>query len=397
MLARMELLAVLAPAYTLPPELLAKARALSALHAWLYFGGTAWTLLALGLLLRARVGRRAGQWAGRSVVRGFAVAAGWLLMLAILGLPGAILGHQAALRYGLSIERWGPWTRDWLLGEALSLAIGTLVVAGLFALLRRSPRLWWVWFWALAQPFVVLGVYLAPLAIDPLFNTFTPLAKQDSALVARLQQVARLGGLQIPASRMFVEDASRRSTGMNAYVTGIGGSERIVVWDTTLAKVPRDEILAIYAHEQGHYVLGHIPKGIAFSAALSFVLLAMLAWLLRAVARRGGERWRIPDQADWAALPLLLLLAVALEFLAAPAFNAFSRTEEHAADVYGQKTLGRLLPDAARIEVEDFNRLGRAWLEDPAPNRFVVWWTFSHPPVADRAEEARRIGARGTL
>ncbi len=379
------------PAYTLPPDLLAKARALSRLHAALYFGGTAWTLLMFGLLLRWRVGWRIAQQAQRAIGRrqGLLAAPAWLLVLAIIALPGQIIGHRAALRYGLSVERWPAWWGDWLKGEALELAIGTLILLGVFALLRRSPRAWWVWFWALLQPFIVLAVFLAPVVIDPLFNRFTPLARENPALVARLEQIAKLGGLAIPPERMFVADASKRSTGMNAYVTGIGGSKRIVVWDTTLSKVPPDEILAIYAHEQGHYVLGHIWKGIAFSAVLTFALLAVLAWLLYKLSRWGQDRWHIPDEADWAALPLLLLLASALSFLSAPIANAWSRMDEHDADVYGQTVLRKLLPNAAQLEVDDFNRLGRAWLEDPAPNRFVVWWTFTHPPVADRAEDAR--------
>ena len=403
------LLAAAGSAYTLPPDLLAKARALSHLRATLHFGGTAWTLLALGLLLRLRVGAAIAAWgarltdrpgggpfAARPALQGMLVAPAWLLILAVIALPGALIAHAVSLRYGLSIEPWAAWWLDWLKGELLTLLIGTLVLLGLFALLRRSPRGWWLWFWALSQPFVILGVYLSPVLIDPLFNHFTPLGAQAPALVGRLQQVAALGGLQIPPGRMFVEDASRRSTGMNAYVTGIGASKRIVVWDTTLAKVPPDEILAIYAHEQGHYVLGHIPQGIAFSAALSFALLALSAWLLGRLMRSGGDRWHIADPSDWAALPLILLLATVLSFLAEPVANAWSRMDEHAADVYGQRLLTRLLPDAAALEVDDFSRLGRAWLEDPAPNRFVVWWTYTHPPVADRADEARRMGG-GTL
>ena len=185
---------------------------------------------------------------------------------------------------------------------------------------------------------------------------------------------------------------------MNAYVTGIGASKRIVVWDTTVDKLPQNEILAIYAHEQGHYVLGHIPKGIAFAALLTLALLALLAAVYRWLLLRHGEAWHIAGEDDWAALPLLLLLASAFSFLSAPAANAADRAEEHAADVYGQHLLTRVLPNAAQVEVDDFNRLGRASLEEPAPNRFVVWWTYTHPPTADRAEEARRMGiTKGVL
>ncbi len=394
------------PAYTLPPDLLVKARALSHLRTALHFGGTAWTLLALGVLLRRRVGAGIAEWAARVTCRpgggpfasrpmlqGLLVAPAWLLILAGIALPGALIAHAVSVRYGLSVEPWAAWWGDWTQSELLALLIGTPVLLGLFALLRRSPRAWWLWFWALSQPLIILGVYLSPVLIDPLFNRFTPLGAQAPVLAGRLQQVAALGGLRIPPGRMFVEDASRRSTGMNAYVTGIGGSKRIVVWDTTLAEVPPDEILAIYAHEQGHYVLGHIPKGIAFSAALMFVLLALFAWLLQRLTRAGAELWHIDDPSSWAALPLILLLAAAFSFLAEPAVNAWSRMDEHAADVYGQQLLMRLLPNAATLEVDDFRRLGRAWLEDPSPNHFVVWWTYTHPPTADRAEEARRLGS----
>ncbi len=394
------------PAYTLPPALLAKAKALEHLHTALYFGGTAWELLLLFLLLRFGAGAALAGWAARLTARpgggafarrrwleALVLAPLWLLILALGALPGELIAQYAELRYGLSVERWPGWWADWAEGELLSLVIGTLVLATVFALLRWSPRRWWLALWFLVQPFVILGVFLAPIAIDPLFNHFTPLAARDPSLVAKLQQAARMGGLTVPPERMFVEDASRRVTGMNAYVTGIGSSKRIVVWDTTLNKVPANEILAIYAHEQGHYVLGHIPKGIAFSAVLTLLIFALLARLYRTCVDRYGDSLHIEDKADWAALPLLLLLASALNFFAAPAANAMSRSEEHAADVYGQRLLMRLLPNAAAIEVEDFNRLGRAWLEDPAPNRFVVWWTYTHPPTEDRAEEARSMGS----
>ncbi|RRA47936.1 M48 family metallopeptidase [Acidipila sp. EB88] len=411
MLNAMLLLAVpaQAPAYVLPPALLAKAHALELLHTALYFGGTLWELLALALLLRWGAGSRLARWA-RSLTRhrgggpftarpwleGLVLAPLWLAILALIALPGSLVSHSVRVRFGLSVEHWWPWWGDWAAEEGMTLLLGTLLLSAVFALIRWSPRRWWLWFWLLIQPIVVLGVFLAPIAIDPLFNRFTPLATQDAPLVARLEQVARLGGLAIPPERMFMEDASKRDTGMNAYVTGIGASKRIVVWDTTLQRVPPDEILAIYAHEQGHYVLGHIWKGILFEALLTLGLFALLARLFRWAVERFEARWHVTGVTDYAALPVLLFLASCLSFLSAPVSNAISRFQEHAADVYGQQLLTRLLPNAAEIEVDDFNRLGRAWLEDPAPPRFVVWWTYTHPPVADRAEEARRMPPQAT-
>jgi STE24 endopeptidase len=400
------LLSAQAPAYTLPPDLLAKARELSHLGTLLYFGGTVWQLLVLFLLLRSRAGAGIADWAARVTERsgggpfaerpflqGLLVAPAWLVITALIALPLSLIGHSAGLRFGLSVEHWGAWWLDWIKGELLTLVLGVLVLSLLFVLLRRSPRRWWLWFWLIVQPCIILGVYLSPVVVDPLFNHFTPLMQKDPALVMRLEQVAALGGLHIPPDRMFVEDASRRSTGMNAYVTGIGDSKRIVVWDTTIAKLPTDEILAIYAHEQGHYVLYHIPKGIAFSAGLTFLFFALIGWLLPRLVRRYGDDWHIGEPSDWAVLPLLLLLSLALNFLSAPAANAFSRSEEQAADVYGEHLLAKILPNASQVEVQDFNRLGRAWLDDPSPKRFVVWWAYSHPPTSERAEEAARMGS----
>jgi STE24 endopeptidase len=326
------LLSMQPPAYTLPPDLLVKARELSHLGTLLYFGGTVWQFLVLFLMLRSRAGAGIAQWAARLTehsgggpfaarpfLQGLLVAPIWLLLTALIALPLALIGHLAALRFGLSVEYWGAWWLDWLKGELLTLLVGVLVLSLLFVLLRHSPLRWWLWFWLILQPFIILGVYLSPVVVDPLFNHFTPLMQKDPALVARLEQVAALGGLNIAPDRMFVEDASRRSTGMNAYVTGIAESKRIVVWDTTLDKLPTNEILAIYAHEQGHYVLRHIQKGIAFSAGLTFVLFALIGWLVPRLVGRYGDDWHIGEPSDWASLPLLLLLALALNFLSAPA------------------------------------------------------------------------------
>jgi Zn-dependent protease with chaperone function len=401
-----QLLADAAPilhAYTLPSALLAKARALESIRTTLYFGGTAWTIGVLALLVRGHVGERIAllsrRGAQRPWLQGLIAAPLWLLLVALVGLPGAVVAHHVRLAYGLSIESWAAWSVDWLKSTLLTLAIGTMVLSGLYALLRRSTAWAWLWFWLLTLPFVVLGVFAAPLVIDPLFNHFTPLAQRDPSLVVPLERVAARGGLSIPPSRMFVMDASRRYTGLNAYVTGFGASKRIVVWDTTLpgassdqgAEGPMtvDELLSIYGHEQGHYVLGHIWKGMLYSALLLFVFYWLAFRLIHIVIRRRGEAWHIADNpADWSSMGLVLLVATILAFLADPLANAFSRMQEHQADVYGQEVIHGLVGDPQAVEVRDFNRLGRVWLEDPNPNRFVVWWSYTHPPTMDRADFA---------
>jgi Zn-dependent protease with chaperone function len=398
--------------YKLPADLLAKAQAMESARTALYFGGAAWTIGFTAILVRFRLGAHIARLADRSTRRragplsrpwlaGLIAVPLWLLVLALIGLPVSLLSHRLSLAYKLSVEGWPGWWSDWARSTLLGVAVGTLVLSSLYALLRHTRRAWF-WFWLLTLPCIVAGVFLTPLVVDPLFNHFSPLGDRNPALVAQLERVAARGGMTIPPSRMFVMDASRRYTGMNAYVTGFGASKRIVIWDTTLPTTPGtpkpskpgtamsiDELLDIYGHEQGHYVLGHIWKGMLYTAVLLFAFYWLAFRLIEAAIRRRGEAWQIAaNPSDWSSLGLVLLVAGVLSFLADPLANGFSRMEEHQADVYGQEVIHGLVPDPQGIAVEDFNRLGRVWLEDPEPNRFVVWWTYSHPPTSDRANFA---------
>ena len=374
--------------YTLPPDKLEKAIQLS--HWWtaLHFGGVAWTVLILWLLVRCGIGERASMWAKaltqKKWLQGFLVGPMWLVALSLIELPAAAISHAVSLHYGLSVQRWPEWFRDWMVASLLLILFGTLALTCVYALMRHSHRRWWLWFWLVTLPIEVLGVFAAPVFIDPLFNHFSPLEKSDPALVAQLERVVKRGGIDIPPSRMFLMDASAKSTGVNAYVTGFGASKRIVVWDTALKLASKDEILFIYGHEQGHYVLRHILKGLAFSAVLIFILYWIAYHLLQRLVHRNGDAWRIPSVDDWSSVGLILLVMSVLSFAAEPMANAFSRTIEHEADVYGQEVIHGLVADPQQLATQDFQRLGEIWLDDPSPNRFVEWWTYSHPSVSDR-------------
>jgi STE24 endopeptidase len=374
--------------YSLPPDKLAKAIALYHARTLAYFGDTAWAIAALWFLVRLGAGPTIRDFAARVMRRpwlqGLIVAPIWLLILTLLGLPVELIMQHVDLAYGISVEPWSLWWADFGKSTVLTIIVGTAVLAVLYALMRRSPRRWWLWFWILSIPVEVAAIFIVPVIIDPWFDHFSPLAKADPALIDQLERVAARGHLHIPPSRMYVMDASAKVTGPNAYVTGFGASKRIVVWDTTLRELPADEILGTYGHEQGHYVLQHIPKGIAFSAAVTLIFFWIGFHLLHWVVRRYGSTWRIPSLGDWSSLGLLLLVGTVLGFLAEPVSNAFSRRIEHQADVYGQEVIHGLVPNPQVTMADDFQRLGELWLEVPHPNGVVVFWTYSHPPTADR-------------
>ncbi len=377
------------PLCSLPPAKLTQAIALSHDRTALYFGGAAWLIFALILLVRLRlsatIARLAARVSSRPWIQGLVAAPLSLLILSALELPASVIGHHLSLRYGLSIESWLAWWADWLQSNAITLLLGVLILSVLYALMRSSPRRWWLWFWIFTVPVEALLIFAAPLVIDPLFNRFTPLAASNPALVDQLERVAARGGLRIPPDRIFLMDASRRVTGANAYVTGLGASKRIVVWDTTLRIESPGEILFTYGHEQGHYVLHHVAIGLVLSA-VGFLLgywfaFRILQWLVRT---RGGS-WGIDAVDSWASLGLVLLLATVFSFLSAPVANTISRAIEHQADVYGQEVIHGLVADPQAATVSSFCSDAVVWLDDPAPNPFVEFWTYNHPFTEERA------------
>jgi STE24 endopeptidase len=380
-------------AYSLPPEKLEKAIAYSRIRVLLDFAESGWSILQLFLLLTFGIAAwmrdvalrvSANRW-----VQGFLFTFLFLLITSILTLPLDLYGHHAAVAYGQSVQGWWSWGGDQAKGFGLAFVLGGLFVMLLFWVIRRSPRRWWFWFWIPAMVAVVIGVFVAPVLIDPLFNTFEPLAKSNPALVKRLEQVADRGGIAIPPDRMFLMKASEKVTGLNAYVTGFGASKRVVVWDTSIAKATPDEILFIFGHEMGHYVLGHIPSTVAFLGGLLLVEFYLgyrgVKWLIR----RYGGVWRIDSENDWAALVVLMLVFSVLSFLGEPIVNAYSRAHEHAADIYGQEVIHGIVADPQTTAQQAFQVLGEAALVDPNPNRFVEFWTFSHPSISSRAAYAK--------
>jgi Zn-dependent protease with chaperone function len=255
----------------------------------------------------------------------------------------------------------------------------------LFWVIGRSPKQWWIWFWVPTMVGVLFGVFITPVVIDPLFNKFEPLAQRNPALVAELAKVVTRSGVSLPPERMFFMRASQKVTSLNAYVTGFGPSKRLVLWDTTISASTRDELSGIFGHELGHYALHHIAWGLMFTALLLLVAFYLGQGIALSLLRRFGARWRIRSQNDWAFLAVLLLVLNSLSVFSEPVENVFSRSIEHAADVYGQEAIHGIVADPQSTTQQGFQRLGETSLDDPTPHPFIDFWTSSHPSTANRA------------
>jgi len=375
--------------YELPPQKKSEAEAYSRTQYVLYFSGVALTLLIYFLLWRAKIAVAFRDWAcrvsRRHLVQCLVFVPLFFLSVRLLLFPfdyyaDFVVEH----RFGLMSQGFGSWMADWGKGLALFIIVGTLMVWIFYALVRRSPRRWWFYFWAVTVPITLFLMLIEPLVVEPLFYKFTPLDTTQPALVTRIETMLHRAGLQIPRSRILEMNASSKTNTLNAYVSGLGASKRVVVWDTTLQKMTADETLLVLGHETGHYVLHHILKEFVLIELVALALIALGFVAVRRLIRRFGSRTGIEGEGDLASLPLMLLVLTALTFLASPLVNGISRHYEHQADQFALEVTHGVVPDPNAAEARAFQILGEQDLADPDPRPFIVFWLYSHPPLSQR-------------
>jgi STE24 endopeptidase len=375
-------------AYTLPPDLYAKTKHIEKIKLAFFVLSPIYGLIVLWLFLRWKVGPKYRDWAEGSSKKLFLqvliFAPLFILTLDILNIPLNIIEQWELRNYGLSVQGWGSWAWDWTKGELVSVITGFILILILYAVLRGSPRRWWFYFWLASLPLILLLVFLQPLVVDPLFHKFEPLSQKDPALTAALEQMVNRAGQTIPPERMYWMNASEKVNELNAYVTGIGSSKRLVVWDTTIAKMKTPQIVTVAGHEMGHYVLNHIAKGLSIFA-LGFLIVFYLGYrCIGGFLDWRGANWGIRSVDDLASLPALLLLLGIVSFVLTPVTNGISRYFEHQADQYALEVTHGLTPDSGQVAAQAFQILGEVDLDYPDPGPIDIFLTYDHPATRDR-------------
>lgn len=329
-------------------------------------------LIALGAgPALAVLGRRLGR--GRALPSAFFAALLLLAALALVAFPLTLAsGFHVEHLYGLSTQSITGWLVDTARRLGFWISVYAAGAAGFLACLRRWPRRGWV-VAALAGALVaVAGTTVAPVVIDPIFADFTPLA--DRGLEAEIVAMGTRAGLEV--DRVRVVDASRRTRRLNAYVTGLGATRQVVLYDNLLERGPRDELMLVVAHELGHAAEHHVRKGLLW--AIPGVVFG--AWLLAGIARwRAGQDPRLTGPGDPAGLPLLWLAVTLLLFVSSPIESAVSRRMEAGADWLSLELTRD--PDTF-VAVE--RRLARTNLSPVTPPGWIVAWFSSHPPILER-------------
>ena len=271
-------------------------------------------------------------------------------------------------QYGLATQTFPAWFREQLIGLGITLVGGTFFLIVLYAVFRRAPKTWWIWGTAVAVAFSFFLLVIAPVFIEPLFNTYKPLTKRE--ISEPILTMARAN--QIPVKQVFEVDASRQTTRVSANVSGILGTTRIALNDNLLKQCTIPEIRAVMAHEMGHYVLNHSPKLLTYLGIFIFVGFALTRVLFQAAVRRWGDKWCVRGIADPAGLPLLALIFSTLLFLATPLLNTVVRVTEREADAFGINTSRE--PDGmAKVAL----KLGAYRKLDPTPLEEFIF--YDHP------------------
>jgi STE24 endopeptidase len=352
--------------------------------------------LVLGLAVSAVLGLTP---LGGRIVRAVArpLGSGWVwqvllgtLALVVIGrlvtLPIGVYGEVMRHRYGLSTRSWPLWLRDVAVSLAIDAALTALVLLVVVWLIRRAPRTWWAWAAGAAAALVVVGSFLYPVLIEPAFNTFEPLPAGQ--LRTDLLALAEENGT--PVEDVLVSDASRRTTSLNAYVSGFGSTRRIVLYDTVLDRLPDEEIESIVAHELGHVATDDVLTGTLMGALGAAGAVCGLGWLLTwtPLLRRAG----VESPGDPRVVPLALLLVAVGTLVATPVQNLVSRHIEARADLHALDLTGDAQAFTAMQE-----RLASTNLSDPDPPAAWHWFFGSHPTSAQRiafAQDWLRAGER---
>ena len=350
------------------------------LQLWNFLLGLAVALVLLGRRRSARV----RDWAQRVGRKGFVrdaiyggcfSVAGWLLSLPLTIYQGYFREHA----YGMATQTFGPWFVEQLQALAVSTMAIALAVGVLYPVIRRTGERWWLWATVTSVGLSMLALLIAPVWIDPLFNTYKPVENGEvrNAVLA----LAQADG--VPVNNIYEFDASRQTTRVSANVSGIFGSAAVRLNDNLLRRTSLPEIRGVMGHELGHYVLNHIYKMIAEFGLIFLAGFLVARWFMdRALARYGG-RFGLLGVGDVASLPLLVAVLSAFMFLMTPVTNTIIRTQEIEADRFGLN-----LAREPHGEAEVILKLTEYRKPDPGP--IEEWIFFDHPSTRFRIHDAMR-------
>jgi STE24 endopeptidase len=362
---------------SLGPEALAKAEAYTSGGHWLLLWGlivsglTSWIIIRTGILDRV---------AARFAARGFALRT-WLICVvflavsSLISLPWALYeGWWRETSYGRTSQPLADYLGQGAISLVLGALLGGLFFLGIYALIRKAGKTWWIWSGGLSAFAISVALLISPILIEPLFNDYKPVPEGP----VRASLIKMADEAKIPHDRIFIYDGSRQSNNFTANVSGVMGSARIAISDVALGKASLDEVKAVTGHEIGHYVLKHVWRSVVTLSLLSILLFFLADRLFPRIAGMFGSNATIADPVGF---PVLMFIILLLSLFASPAMNSLTRIGESEADAYSLKTVN--LPDAlsgALVKTAEYR--------NPRPHPLTEMLFYTHPSVERRVRSA---------
>jgi STE24 endopeptidase len=357
-----------------------------------YFEGGYWlqlwdfllTVFIMWLLLRLRWSAAMRNLAERMTrLRPLQTAIYWVqfaLAVAVLNFPLTVYeGYFREHKYALSNMSFGAWMQDQLIGLAVLLVLGAILMVPLVGVVRRAGKNWWIWGAAVTLAFLAFFILIAPVYISPLFNKYTTV--QDPHIKDPILSLARANG--IPATNIYEFDASRQSDRVSANVSGFANTLRISLNDNLLKRCTLAEVEDTMGHEMGHYVLNHAYKGLVMFGVVLVIGFAFLNWGINRLLASRGAAWDVRGLTDVAALPIAVIVFSFYAFITTPVANTITRNMEFEADMYGLNAARQ--PDAsANVDM----MLGEYRKLDPGPVEEFLF--YDHPGGRTRITAAMR-------
>lgn len=362
---------------SLGPAALAKAEAYTTGNEWLLLAGLIVSAIVTFIFVRLRLLDRLDA---RLATRGWAlrtwlISAAFFLIAAIVTLPWDLYEDWwRETAYGRTGQPLGDWLGQSAISTVITAIFAGLFFLGVYALIRRTGKRWWIWSGALAAVAVSAMLLVSPILIEPLFNDYKPVP----AGPVRDALVEMAAKADIPADRIFLFDGSRQSNNFTANVSGLGHSARIAISDVAMGKASLDEVRAVTGHEIGHYVGGHIWRMIIVFAALAALLFFLADRFYPRLARAFGSDATIGEARG---LPVLMFFVSLFTLLATPAINTLIRIDESEADLYSHRTEN--LPDAFATAL-----VKTAEYRSPRPGAIEEIIFYDHPSVERRVRVA---------
>ena len=341
-----------------------------------------WGLLIPALFLFTGLSARIRNWAEHLGRKWFFVIGIYFVIFSVItfviDLPlSYYAGYVREHAYGLSNQTLGKWFGDALKGLLVGLITGALFLWVPYLLLKKSPHRWWLYTGLLAIPFLFLLILIQPIWIDPLFNKSGPM--KDKTLEGSILRLAERAGIE--GSRVYEVEKSEDTKALYAYVTGFGDTKRIVLWDTTIARLNEPELLSVMAHEMGHYMLGHIWKQILFFSVLIMATLYAIHRTANRLINKYKARFGFDQLSDIASLPLLILLCSLYILIITPIDLAYMRHHEREANRFGLEiTMNNHAAATASVKLQTEN------LGVPRPGTLYKLWRASHPTLEERID-----------